>query len=250
MNITAISDTHGKHRELELEGGDLLIHAGDIEAVDMPSLFDFVKWFDKQPYTYKVFIAGNHDFVLQNHPIQSEELIENFSVIYLKDEYRTIEHKGQLITMYGTPWSNQFYDWAFMDEPEVLERKNKDIANVDILISHSPPFGSQRAIVKRGTDEGVKGLPRGAKYIICGHIHEGYGTTYDAYHDTYVLNASVLDERYDLVNEPITFEFNKPIHKFNGGKGATLCHKCRVIIKEKLTDDLYCEKCKKKLAID
>ena len=33
----------------------------------------------------------------------------------------------------------------------------------------------------------------------------------------------------------------KPIHKFNGGRGATLCHKCRVIITEGLTDDIYCE---------
>lgn len=35
----------------------------------------------------------------------------------------------------------------------------------------------------------------------------------------------------------------KPIHKFNGGKGATLCHTCRVIISVGLTDDLYCNKC-------
>lgn len=33
----------------------------------------------------------------------------------------------------------------------------------------------------------------------------------------------------------------KPIHKFNGGLGATLCHKCRVIISTGLTEDLYCE---------
>lgn len=32
-----------------------------------------------------------------------------------------------------------------------------------------------------------------------------------------------------------------PIHKFNGGRGATLCHECKVIITEGLTDDLYCE---------
>ena len=38
----------------------------------------------------------------------------------------------------------------------------------------------------------------------------------------------------------------KPIHKFNGGKGATLCHKCSVIISEGLTEDLYCEKCEQK----
>jgi len=37
----------------------------------------------------------------------------------------------------------------------------------------------------------------------------------------------------------------KPIHKFNGGKGATLCHTCRVIISVGLTDDLYCNKCNK-----
>jgi hypothetical protein len=35
----------------------------------------------------------------------------------------------------------------------------------------------------------------------------------------------------------------KPIHKFNGGKGATLCTKCSAIINEGLTDDLLCEKC-------
>ena len=29
MNITYISDTHGLHHELDLPGGDLLIHAED-----------------------------------------------------------------------------------------------------------------------------------------------------------------------------------------------------------------------------
>jgi hypothetical protein len=35
----------------------------------------------------------------------------------------------------------------------------------------------------------------------------------------------------------------KPIHKYNGGAGATLCHQCRVIITTGLTEDLYCSKC-------
>lgn len=35
----------------------------------------------------------------------------------------------------------------------------------------------------------------------------------------------------------------EPIHKFNGGLGATLCHKCRKIITTGLTEDLYCEDC-------
>ena len=35
----------------------------------------------------------------------------------------------------------------------------------------------------------------------------------------------------------------KPIHKYNNGRGATLCHKCHIIISEGLTDDLYCKTC-------
>jgi hypothetical protein len=35
----------------------------------------------------------------------------------------------------------------------------------------------------------------------------------------------------------------KPIHKFNGGVGATLCNTCRKIIATGLTDDLYCDEC-------
>jgi hypothetical protein len=36
----------------------------------------------------------------------------------------------------------------------------------------------------------------------------------------------------------------KPIHKFNNGRGATICRKCSVIISEGMTKDLYCERCK------
>ena len=35
----------------------------------------------------------------------------------------------------------------------------------------------------------------------------------------------------------------KPIHKFNNGIGATLCHNCRVIINVGFSEKLYCENC-------
>ena len=35
----------------------------------------------------------------------------------------------------------------------------------------------------------------------------------------------------------------KPIHKFNGGAGATLCHECRTIISNGFTNDILCPKC-------
>jgi reverse gyrase len=38
----------------------------------------------------------------------------------------------------------------------------------------------------------------------------------------------------------------RPIHKFNNGRGVTLCYLCRTIITAgKLTNDLYCERCLK-----
>lgn len=45
----------------------------------------------------------------------------------------------------------------------------------------------------------------------------------------------------------------KPIHKFNNGQGATLCHQCNCIISAGLTDDIYCELCnehRKKILIE
>jgi len=32
----------------------------------------------------------------------------------------------------------------------------------------------------------------------------------------------------------------KPIHKLNGGNGATLCHRCSKVIATGFTEDLYC----------
>ena len=36
----------------------------------------------------------------------------------------------------------------------------------------------------------------------------------------------------------------KPIHKYNGGIGATLCHWCNKIISTGYTSDLFCIDCK------
>ena len=34
-----------------------------------------------------------------------------------------------------------------------------------------------------------------------------------------------------------------PIHKFNGGLGATLCNHCHLIITTGLTEDIFCKSC-------
>ena len=60
-----------------------------------------------------------------------------------------------------------------------------------------------------------------------------------------LLTMSVLKEQIEELYTDIISNLKRPIHKFNGGIGATLCHECSVIISEGLTDELYCKNCKK-----
>lgn len=43
----------------------------------------------------------------------------------------------------------------------------------------------------------------------------------------------------------------KPIHKLNGGRGATLCHRCSKIINIGFINELYCsKKCEMKTKLE
>ncbi len=60
--------------------------------------------------------------------------------------------------------------------------------------------------------------------------------------------VSIYEQEYKLKQEAkelLKKIKEQPIHKLNGGKGATLCNKCSKIISTGLTKDLYCStKCK------
>ena len=105
MQITTISDTHGKHAQLNLSSGDVLLHAGDISSRgNRTEIEDFLNWFKVQNYKYKVFIAGNHDFFFErNSPTEIAALIPD-NVIYLNDS--GIEIEG--LKIWGSPVSPWF----------------------------------------------------------------------------------------------------------------------------------------------
>ncbi len=73
LRLTAISDTHNKHKSLtnDLSGGDILIHSGDFTSIGREhEVKDFVKWFNGiDNYTHKIFIAGNHDLTFQSEKL-------------------------------------------------------------------------------------------------------------------------------------------------------------------------------------
>jgi len=219
MRITFISDTHTKHGQLQLPGGDLLIHAGDSmnSGHYVEELKPFLSWFETQKYDECVFIAGNHDRIFETHPESTVELVNEYGVEYLEDREMTYTNFiDREVKIYGSPWQPEFYNWAF-NLPrcgEELEKVWNDIPeDVDILVTHGPPQDHLD----------VSGPPWNTPHLGCellrvrvdkikpkihvfGHIHGSAG--YKFYDGTHFINASVLNERYDAVNEPITVEWD------------------------------------------
>lgn len=77
--------------------------------------------------------------------------------------------------------------------------------DIDILLTHGPPRGYGDKTVL-GIDAGDNDLLEiirkiQPKYNVFGHIHEGYGIFKDG--ATTIINASVLNEHYQVVNPPI-----------------------------------------------
>lgn len=216
MDITFISDTHTKHIELngQLPGGDLLIHSGDImnSGYKNQEIHDFCKWFEVQDYKHKIFIAGNHDRMFENNPLESNTIINNYDVTYLQDSEYVIDG----VKLYGSPWQPWFHNWAFNLPKDgwELEQKWKDIPeDTDILITHGPP---QDHLDISGTPYNephlgcellrVKVDEQPPKIHVFGHIHGSYGYKFD--NGTHFINASVLNERYQQVNKPLTVDWN------------------------------------------
>lgn len=214
MKITFISDTHNRHDDLNLDlhGGDMIIHAGDISGRGtLEEINNFLSWFQNLPYKHKIFIAGNHDFGFEEirHSNQHEFAIRiPDNVIYLQDD--VVEIEG--LKIYGSPWQPRFYDWAFnVDRGESIAKKWELIPDgLDILITHGPVFGildDTYSGMRVGCEELYKKVVKCKPRIhVCGHIHWAYGMK--DFNDTTYINASSLGENYRYENKPIVVDYN------------------------------------------
>jgi Icc-related predicted phosphoesterase len=224
MRISFISDTHGKHREIDLDknlpGGDLLIHAGDFMNTGKYEyeLTDFLDWFNSlDNYRYKVFIAGNHDVIFENNPDMVKEILSNYNrVYYLQDNWVGIVHNNAKVKVYGSPWQPTFFNWAFnLDRGGDKLRKvwSKIPEDTDILITHTPPqgildtSGSPYFEPNLGCEllkERVDKYP--PRLHVFGHIHGSCG--YRCTDNTCFFNASLLSEQYEYTNTPMHIDWN------------------------------------------
>lgn len=201
--IVMISDTHGQHHDIVLSKGDILIHAGDVSRSGKKTqIQDFLQWFAKQDFQYKIFIAGNHDFFFEQNREEEIAQIIPENVIYLNDS--GVEIEG--INIWGSPIQPWFFDWAFNRQRGGEIKKYWDLIpeNTNILITHGPVYG----ILDKTTTQlnvGCEDLLTKIKTLselklhVSGHIHEGYGIVQES--NITFINASVLDVNYRLVNK-------------------------------------------------
>ncbi len=205
MRVVCISDTHNQHDKLDLGGGDVLIHAGDSTMNGTPEeFFAFRDWFVAQPHTHKIFIAGNHDFCLEDRDFIMKHV--PYELIYLEDGCVTLEG----VKFWGTPWCPNLRHWAFYGNRAKLLRAASLIdEDTDVLIAHSPPYRSTDRMVNgeyvgnTSLTQRLSDMDYPIETVICGHIHEGYGSRAIDKFRTMVYNVSVLDVHYDLRNRPV-----------------------------------------------
>lgn len=198
--VTCISDTHSGHRLLAAQPSDLLIHCGDCTSRKCtPEKFtSFVQWMERLPFEQKVLVAGNHDvFLERNHDFVKQTCSEH-NIHYLRDELVTLtfpKKQNQTLKIYGSPWL-QWRGNAFIaaDQNFLKEKAQLVPDDVDIVISHCPPYGHK--------DKRARKYPCGNVFLaerisqcrpvlsVFGHIHEMYGVDRDE-HTTYV-NCALL----------------------------------------------------------
>jgi Icc-related predicted phosphoesterase len=233
MRIVALSDLHGHLPEVP--PCDLLIVAGDVcpdrvghgLARHYPA--QQKAWFDEQarpwlaaaPAAHRILTWGNHDWCGQHCSFDgdSPEAAPSTALQILVDTGTSVPRRGTAggaISVWATPWSRQFMDWAFMRSREGLADTYAAIPeHVDILVSHQPPYGlGDRAVDEQsgqiehlGSLELLTAMARvKPRLVICGHIHSGYGRFESA--GTPIYNVSVVNEHYRVVRSPTVIDID------------------------------------------
>ena len=203
VRVACASDLH--EHLVPVPECDLLVVAGDLTFAfggsdDKRSWLNgpFAEWLDRAPAAEVVVVAGNHDV-----DIEQSGFPAGLGCHYLQDE--GIELLG--LRIWGTPWQPWFHDWAFnaprIEGETFLAEKFAAIpADADVIVCHGPPlgYGDRAGAGRVGSSALTETVDRvRPRLLVCGHIHDDPGRF--ARGDTTIVNASVVDQRYEPVNE-------------------------------------------------
>ena len=233
LRVVAISDIHGYFPIIE-EPADILLIAGDISPLEIqfnkPKMktwieTEFAYWIKSLPVDRVFLIAGNHDSYLESISKTNILALQQACVklTYLKNEVCDyVDSYGQVWTIFGTPYCHIFGNWPFMRSEEYMTEKFKQIPDeVDIIISHDPPFAAgdvdvileapqhrfERMFTHLGNDPLRDRIEKvNYKLLVCGHIHGG---SHDFNEEWKSVNVSYLNEYYEPHYDPFYITLTK-----------------------------------------
>lgn len=202
LTIVCLSDTHELHRELDVPNGDILIHAGDFTmfSKSVAAILDFNDWLGELPHRRKIHIPGNHEFFLEADPSR-RRLISNATVLINEG----VEVEG--LTIWGSP-TTPLLGAAFglSSPPDRVKLYAKIPDDVDILVTHGPPYGildrSPGTLHHAGCPQLLEAVTKlKPKLHVFGHIHGAHGMM--STENTLFVNAALLGPDGDLCASPI-----------------------------------------------
>lgn len=175
MKIVCISDTHEKHKQLDLPDGDVLIHAGDFTWVGNEKGRNL-------HYLMNSEVVLDHGVRIWGSPFTPEFMNWAFmgTPATLKPIWDKIPSSLDILITHGPPY-------------QILDRTMQGL-------SVGCPLLLEKVMAVK------------PKYHVFGHIHEGYGVREK--NGVTFINASICNADYDLVNQPVVIEL-KPSRKEN-----------------------------------
>ena len=224
VKVTCISDTHLEHKRLTKKlvnhssSPSVFIHAGDFTNFgNIEKIEEVFYWVSDLPYDHLLMICGNHEVKVSENDAMLKPLAASYGIQLIHNE--VVEIEG--FKFYGEPRSREFFNWGWSYNPgqEAEEVWAKLPEDIDVLVTHGPPHGCCDFIptidlhtLKPVGHQGCISLRRAIeekkpRYVVCGHIHEGYGTS--LINETTVINAAIMNKNYVPVNDPVTFELRK-----------------------------------------
>ncbi|MBM3192153.1 MAG: hypothetical protein FJZ63_05855 [Chlamydiae bacterium] len=212
-HVIATADLHG--RLPSIQACDLLLLAGDIcpsgSLQQQRGWLDtsFRKWLEEIPAQEVVTVAGNCDYLFEKAP---ELVPKNLRMHYLENTVLPV--RG--LVLFGCPWQLPFHGVFNKKEKELEALYAKIPQEVDIVISHGPPFGildqvkyfseelGEEVLLHTGSLALRKRLLQlHPQLMVFGHIHGAQGQV--DLEGRLCANVALIDEDGDITQKPQSF---------------------------------------------
>jgi hypothetical protein len=198
LKALVVSDIHYNHRfitwfKAECTNYDLVLLGGDI-----------VMWADREFFTSFYESLANSKcpiYYVRGNQDPPDTMVNQDSVICV--EGRVVTHQGLRIAGLGGSNPTPFNTPYELSDEEAEERLKALTSPIDILISHTPPYGTRCDRPANREHAGSLPVRRFVervrpRLVVCGHIHESRAIDYVG--PTLILNpGAAVNNNYAVV---------------------------------------------------